>query len=58
MGISEILRNKRVSSKRSPRKRVYAITKKIFKAGKVLVDIAQRMNLKMLCQLYVIIFII
>jgi len=35
--ISDVLRNKSISSKRAKRKRVYAVTKKIFKAGKVLV---------------------
>ena len=49
VGISEKLKNTRVSLKRSPRKRVYVITKKIFKAGKVLVTVVHRVNMKMLC---------
>ena len=49
LGMSDILRNKRISSKRATRERVYAVTKKIFKAGKVLVTTVQRVNLKMLC---------
>ncbi len=46
--IRDILRNKRISSKRVQRERIYAVTKKLFKAGKVLVNTIQRVNLKML----------
>ena len=38
--------NKRISSKKIPEERVYAVTKWIFKAGKVLVTTIQRVNLK------------
>ena len=55
--IRDILRNKRFSSKKVTCERVYAVTKKIFKAGKVLVTTIQRVNLRMLCTLFVIIFI-
>lgn len=36
LAIRNILRNKRISSKRVIRERVYAVTLKIFKAGKFL----------------------
>ena len=49
LAIRNILRNKRISSKRVPEEWVYAVTLKIFKAGKVLVTTIQRVNLKMLC---------
>jgi IS5 family transposase len=48
LGISDLLRNKRISSKKATRKRIYAVTKDICKAGKVLVITVQRVNLKML----------
>jgi IS5 family transposase len=32
LGISDVLRNKRIISKSAPKKRVYAVTKSIFKA--------------------------
>ena len=54
LGISDVLRNKRISSKRAPKKLVYAVTKEIFKAGKVLVIITQRVNLKMLCEIFLL----
>jgi IS5 family transposase len=44
--IRDILRNQRINSKRVPGERAYSVTKKIFKAGKVLVTTIQRMNLK------------
>ena len=47
--IRDILRNKMISSRRVPGERVYVVTKKILKAGKVLVITIQRVNLKMLC---------
>ncbi len=52
LGIRDILRNKRISSKRVPEKWVYSVTKKIFKAGTVLVATIQRANLKMLCTVF------
>jgi IS5 family transposase len=33
LGIKDILRNKRISSKRVQGERVYSVTKEIFKAG-------------------------
>jgi len=48
LGIKDILRNKRISSKGVPGERVYAVTKETFKAGKVLVTTVKRVNLKML----------
>jgi IS5 family transposase len=43
LGISDVLRNKRTISKKDPKKQVYAVTKEIFKAGKVLVITIQKM---------------
>jgi IS5 family transposase len=54
LGITDVLRNKRISSKRAPKKLVYAVTKEIFKAGKVLVITTQRVNLKMLCDIFLL----
>ena len=48
LGIKDILRNKRISSKRVSGERVYAVAKETFKAGKVLVTTVKRVNLKML----------
>jgi IS5 family transposase len=48
LGITDVLRNKRISSKRAQVERIYAVTKKIFPAGKVFVTTIQRVNLKML----------
>jgi IS5 family transposase len=48
LGIKDILRNKRISSKRVPGERVYAVAKETFKAGKVLVTTVKRVNLKMM----------
>ena len=48
MEIKDILRNKRISSKRVPCERVYAATEQICKEGKVLVTTIQRVNSKML----------
>jgi len=47
--IKNILRNKMISSKRIPGEQIYVVTKKIFKAGEVLVTTIQRVDLKMLC---------
>ena len=49
LGIKDILRNKRISSKRVKGERVYSVTKEIFKAGRVFVTTVKRVNLKMLC---------
>ena len=49
LGIKDILRNKRISSKRVPGERVYSVTKEIFTAGRVFVTTVKRVNLKMLC---------
>ena len=46
--IRDILRNKGLA-KKITEERIYAVIKKIFKAGKVLVTTIQRVNLKMLC---------
>ena len=49
LGIKDISRNKRISSKRVSGKRVYSVTKEIFKARRVFVTTVKRVNLKMLC---------
>jgi len=46
--MSDILRDKIISSKRAQMERVYAVTKKMLKAGKFLATTVQRVNLKML----------
>ena len=46
--IDNVLRNKRISSKKAKVERVYVVTKKIFKVEKVLVTAVQRMILKIL----------
>lgn len=48
LGIADILRNERISVQRVPCERVYAVTKEVFKAGKVLVTTVERVNVKML----------
>lgn len=48
LGKNAASRKKRISSKRATRKRVYAVTKEIFKAGKILFITVQRVNRKML----------
>lgn len=48
LGIKDIIRNKRISSKRVPGERVYAVTKNIFNSGMVLVTTVERVNVKML----------
>ena len=46
--ISDVLRNKSISSKRAKRKRICVVTIKIFRSGKVLVITVQRVNMKRL----------
>lgn len=48
LGIRDIIRNKRISSKRVLGKRVYAVTKNVVKAETVLVTTVERVNVKML----------
>lgn len=48
LGIKDIIRNKRISSKRVPGERVHAVTKNIFNSGMVLVTTVERVNVKML----------
>ena len=48
LGIKDVLRNERVSVQRVPCERVYAVTKEVFKAGRVLVTTVERVNVKML----------
>jgi len=48
LGIKDVLRNERISVKRVPCERVYAVTKEVFKAGRVLVTTVERVNVKML----------
>ncbi len=45
--IRDILRNKRISVQRVPRKKVYSVVKEVLKAGEVLVTTVERVNLKM-----------
>ena len=53
LGIKDILRNKRINSKRIQGERVNSVTKEIFKAGKVFVTTVKRVNLKMLFTVFV-----
>jgi hypothetical protein len=46
MRMRDLLRNKSIGSKKILPKRIYAATKKIFKAENVLVTIIQRVNRK------------
>jgi len=48
LGIKNIIRNKRISSKRIPKERVYAVTKNVFNSGTILVTTVERVNVKML----------
>jgi len=48
LGIRDVLRNERISVQRVPCERVYAVTKEVFKAGRVLVTTVERVNVKML----------
>jgi hypothetical protein len=47
--ISDILRNKRINSKKVLFKLFYSVIKRIFKEVKVLTTTVQRVNLKKLC---------
>ena len=46
--MDDILRNKRISSKKAKVERVYVVTKKILKVEKILVTTVQRVSLKIL----------
>jgi IS5 family transposase len=48
LGIMDILRNERISKKRSPVERHYAVIKRVFKAGHVMVTTVKRTGVKML----------
>ena len=48
LGIMDKLRNLRISKKRAPVERHYAVIKRIFKAGHVLVTTVPRVNVKMI----------
>jgi IS5 family transposase len=49
LGMKDVLRKKKIISKRVVGELFYAVTKKIFKAEKALVTPIHRVNLKMLC---------
>jgi IS5 family transposase len=42
------LRNRRIAKKRAPAERQYAVIKRVFKAGHVLVTTVERVGIKML----------
>jgi IS5 family transposase len=42
------LRNRRIAKKRAPAERQYAVIKRVFKAGHVLVTTVERVRIKML----------
>ena len=48
LGIRDIMRNERISKKRSPVERHYAVIKRGFKAGHVMVTTVRRTCVKML----------
>ncbi|NMX21792.1 IS5/IS1182 family transposase, partial [ANME-1 cluster archaeon GoMg4] len=48
LGIMDKLRNLRISKKRSPVERHYAVIKRVFDAGHVLVTTVSRVNVKMI----------
>ncbi|MEA2075413.1 MAG: IS5 family transposase [Euryarchaeota archaeon] len=48
LGIMDKLRNLRISKKRAPVERHYAVIKRVFKAGHVLVTTVSRVNVKMI----------
>ena len=48
LGIRDIMRNERISKKRSPIERHYAVIKRVFKAGHVMVTTVRRTGVKML----------
>jgi IS5 family transposase len=47
-GIRDTLRNRRISKKRAPGERHYAVIKRVFNAGHVLVTTVERVNVKMI----------
>jgi transposase, IS5 family len=47
IGIRDILRNKRISKKRAPGERPYAIIKNVFKSGHTMVTTVARVGVKM-----------
>jgi IS5 family transposase len=47
IGIKDILRNKRISRKRAPGERHYAVIKNVFKSGHVMVTTVSRVAVKM-----------
>ena len=47
LGIRDKLRNKRINRKRAPGERPFAVIKRVFKAGHVLVTTVQRVHVKM-----------
>ena len=48
IGIWDTLRNRRISKKRAPGERHYAVIKRVFNAGYVLVTTVERVNVKMI----------
>ena len=48
IGILDTLRNRRISKKRAPGERHYAVIKRVFNAGHVLVTTVERVNVKMI----------
>jgi len=48
LNFRQIMRNDRISVQRMPCERVYAVTKGVFRAGKVMVTTVKRVNLKMM----------
>ncbi len=47
IGIWDILRNKRISKKRAPGERPYAVIKNVFKSAHILVTTVARVGVKM-----------
>ena len=47
IGIWDILRNKRISKKRAPGERPYAVIKNVFKCGRTMVTTVSRVGVKM-----------
>ena len=48
LGISDILRNKRISKKRSPVERCFSVMKTVFKAGHVMVTTVKKVAIKVM----------
>ena len=48
LGIRDLLRNLRISRKRAPAERHYAVIKRVFNAGHVMVTTVPRVNVKMI----------